>query len=226
MRLIDADAFKKYMRDACNEMSHVYKDGGKWAKQITEDFCMDIDEQPTIEPERTEYIADTKALPSNRDCVDLSESVTATYYDDEHEEWSKKTVTIRDVLDSVCDDYTVIEPERKKGTPLLEKREWIEGYENRWYRKKFYCASCGIKIKFESWDEKRCFGKGTILRDNNMPNFCPNCGAEIRTPVETARDIVHTAIDNSVWSDTVDVSEMHKVVDDKYAEMEGRDEFK
>ena len=50
MRLIDADAFKKYIRDACNEMSHAYKDAGKWAKQITEDFCMDIDEQPTIEP--------------------------------------------------------------------------------------------------------------------------------------------------------------------------------
>lgn len=49
MRLIDADAFKEYMRGACEEVSHVYKDGGKWAKQITEDFCMDIDEQPTIE---------------------------------------------------------------------------------------------------------------------------------------------------------------------------------
>ena len=52
VRLIDADAFKEYIRGACEEMSHVYKDGGKWAKQITEDFCMDIDEQPTIEPER------------------------------------------------------------------------------------------------------------------------------------------------------------------------------
>lgn len=49
MRLIDADAFKEYIRGACKEMSHVYKDGGKWAKQITDDFCMDIDEQPTIE---------------------------------------------------------------------------------------------------------------------------------------------------------------------------------
>ena len=49
MRLIDADAFKEYMRGACEEVSHVYKDGGKGAKQITEDFCMDIDEQPTIE---------------------------------------------------------------------------------------------------------------------------------------------------------------------------------
>ena len=40
--------------------------------------------------------------------VDLSERVTATYYDDEHEEWSQKTVTIADVLDFVCDDYTVL----------------------------------------------------------------------------------------------------------------------
>ena len=53
MRMIDADAFKEYIRGACKEMSHVYKDGGKWAKQITEDFCMDIDEQPTIEERKT-----------------------------------------------------------------------------------------------------------------------------------------------------------------------------
>ena len=39
--------------------------------------------------------------------VDLSERVTATYYDDEHEEWSQKSVTIADVLNSVCDEYTV-----------------------------------------------------------------------------------------------------------------------
>ena len=37
--------------------------------------------------------------------------------------------------------------------------------------------------------------------------------------VDTAKDIVHKAIDNSVWLDTVNVEEMHKVVDDKYAEM-------
>lgn len=38
--------------------------------------------------------------------VDLSERVTASYYDEEHEEWTQKTVTVADVLDSVCDDYT------------------------------------------------------------------------------------------------------------------------
>ena len=56
MRLIDAGAFKEYIRGACEEMSHVYKDGGKWAKRITEDFCMDIDEQPTIEERKGKWI--------------------------------------------------------------------------------------------------------------------------------------------------------------------------
>ena len=62
---------------------------------------------------------------------------------------------------------------------LIEKREWIEGYCDRWDRKIFCCAKCGIKIRTESWDEKRCFGEGTILKDNSMPRYCPNCGAKI-----------------------------------------------
>ena len=49
-------------------------------------------------------------------------------------------------------------------------------------------------------------------------NFCPICGADMRNAGEIARDIVHEAIDHSVWSDTVNVEEMHRVVDDKYAE--------
>ena len=59
---------------------------------------------------------------------------------------------------------------------LIEKREWIEGYRDRWYRKIFCCAKCGMKIRTESWDEKRCFGESTILKDNSMPRYCPNCG--------------------------------------------------
>lgn len=62
---------------------------------------------------------------------------------------------------------------------LIEKREWIEGYRDRWYRKIFYCSKCSMKIRTESWDEKRCFGEGTILKDNSMPRYCPNCGAKI-----------------------------------------------
>ncbi len=54
MRLIDADAFKEYLKNAFEEVKHVYADGGVFAWRITEDFCRDIDEQPTIkaEPER------------------------------------------------------------------------------------------------------------------------------------------------------------------------------
>lgn len=40
--------------------------------------------------------------------VDLDESVTAQFYDQEYEEWTMRTVTIEDVLDSVCDDYTIL----------------------------------------------------------------------------------------------------------------------
>lgn len=54
MRPIDADAFKEYLKNAFEEVKHMYPDGGEFARQITEDFCRDIDEQPTIkaEPER------------------------------------------------------------------------------------------------------------------------------------------------------------------------------
>lgn len=51
-RLIDANAFKEYIRNAYEETKNLYPDNGEWAKEITESFCQDIDEQPTIEPER------------------------------------------------------------------------------------------------------------------------------------------------------------------------------
>lgn len=41
-------------------------------------------------------------------CVDLDERVTAQFYDEECEEWTMQTCTIADVLDSVCDEYTVL----------------------------------------------------------------------------------------------------------------------
>lgn len=58
----------------------------------------------------------------------------------------------------------------------VEKADIVES--NGWYRKRFYC-SCGQLIRTEAWDEKRCFGEGTILKENVMPRFCPNCGAKM-----------------------------------------------
>ena len=66
MRAIDADAFKDYIRGACEEMKHLYKDNGAWAKEITESFCKDIDEQPTIHPE-PHWIPVTERLPEEKD---------------------------------------------------------------------------------------------------------------------------------------------------------------
>ena len=63
---------------------------------------------PSAQPEPTRIISETKAIPSDDDRVSLSETVTATYYNEENEEWSRKIVTVRDVLDSVCDEYTVL----------------------------------------------------------------------------------------------------------------------
>jgi len=52
-RLIDADAFKEYMRKALEETRGCYPDKGEWAEAITEQFCKDIDDQPTIEERKT-----------------------------------------------------------------------------------------------------------------------------------------------------------------------------
>ena len=38
--------------------------------------------------------------------VDLSQVVTASYYDEEHEEWRFRRRTIEDLLDDLCDSYT------------------------------------------------------------------------------------------------------------------------
>ena len=64
MRAIDADAFKEYITSACEEMKHLFNDGGAVAKLITESFCKDIDEQPTIQPE-PHWIPVTERLPEN-----------------------------------------------------------------------------------------------------------------------------------------------------------------
>ena len=62
MRLIDADAFKEYICNALEQTRQCYPDGDRWAEAITEQFCLDIDEQPTIQPE-PHWIPVTKQMP-------------------------------------------------------------------------------------------------------------------------------------------------------------------
>ena len=88
--------------------------------------------------------------------VDLSERVTAQYYNAEYEEWTQETTTIAEILDSVCDDYTVLpstQPQRMRG-------KWIDvtktGGAELWK-----CSECGELELEDSY-------------------FCPNCGADMR----------------------------------------------
>ena len=49
MRLIDADAFKEYIKNGFQDAMNLFKneEGRDVARQIPEAFCRDIDEQPT-----------------------------------------------------------------------------------------------------------------------------------------------------------------------------------
>lgn len=49
-RLIKAEAFKEYCRRGYKNSEREFRSGTlrAFAKQITEDFCRDIDEQPTV----------------------------------------------------------------------------------------------------------------------------------------------------------------------------------
>ena len=95
---------------------------------------------------------------SDQECVCLNERVTVTYYDDEHEEWSQKTVTIRDVLDSVCDGYTVLpsaQPEliRCKDCKYWMPYDWM--FSEIWKSQSIYdyteeeigCQFCDMSMK-------------------------------------------------------------------------------
>lgn len=55
-----------------------------------------------------------------------------------------------------------------------------------WYEKLFYCR-CGQLIKTEMWDEKYCFGSGTVLKTNVLPKNCPNCGCKIDAEVHDGK---------------------------------------
>ena len=68
MRLIDADAFKEYICNALEQTRQCYPDGGRWAEAITAQFCLDIDEQPTIQPE-PHWIPVTERLPETGESV-------------------------------------------------------------------------------------------------------------------------------------------------------------
>ena len=71
--------------------------------------------------------------------------------------WDKHRA--KDIIDTIC-NIPSAQPERKKG-------EWI--YKND--LKQFFCNQCG---------EPSLTDDDVYIYDMPFPNFCPNCGADMR----------------------------------------------
>jgi len=133
---------------------------------------------------------------NNAEAVNWLINITADIGKIEHQElwhYEQALSEIREMLENA----PTFEPQRKKGMWLYDEERCATGIYA-------ICSVC---------DE-------SIYQTGNF-RYCPNCGADMRIPVEIARSIVHKVIDNSVWADSVDTAKMHKVVDDKYAEIRG-----
>ena len=96
-RLIDADAFKDYFWNAYEKVKHTYPDGGEWAKGITEDICKDIDNQPTIEPQK--WIPCSERMPEEHDSIFSKFYGTEKWRDAMFRKTSKIVITTVEHLD-------------------------------------------------------------------------------------------------------------------------------
>lgn len=95
--------------------------------------------------------------------------------------WSGKPrdVQDKDIADFNRDMQIVRSALRPKGEPM---RVEVIHYDT-YYREHYFCPKCNIEIGHKTWDEKYQFGQGTVLHSNKFPNFCPNCGADMRNEV-------------------------------------------
>ena len=94
--------------------------------------------------------------------VDIKQLVSATYYDEEHEEWSQKIVSIEDLLCSACDDFveaTNVQPVAMGKWKILDKHT-------------AQCSVCNNTLDLRGVNA----GRGDA-------NYCPNCGADMRGEV-------------------------------------------
>lgn len=78
-------------------------------------------------------------------------------------------------------DMAIAALEKQEGKkPKVDKEKIDNLVENcPAHRKYSLCPSCWENLKIEFWTTKRCFGKGTILKNNKNPKYCPDCGQRI-----------------------------------------------
>ena len=85
--------------------------------------------------------------------IDADEYVTVLLYDDEREEEYTERMTIAEALDHFTDEGCPNGSEPKRG-------EWIYKFRDSG-NEEYKCSKCGYPEAY-------------------APNFCPNCGADMR----------------------------------------------
>ena len=148
----------------CNSCNYSYPDCPSKNDDVifgngigNDNICACNKYKPHAQPEPTRIISEMRAIPSDDDHVSLSETVMATYYDEENEEWSQKSVTVRDVLDSVCDEYTVL-PSAQLDLSEYSDKLWRSAYER------------GKRDALEEGKNKQ-FEKLTVRNSNGKPYY-------------------------------------------------------
>ena len=79
-------------------------------------------------------------------------------------------------------------------------RDCEQAKEKGWYREHYFCTFCGIELGHKTFDDCRQFGQGTVLHNNEFPNYCPNCGAKAdkennKTMLPTKREQMIECVD-------------------------------
>ena len=52
--------------------------------------------------------------------------------------------------------------------------------EGEYTTKRFFCPNCDLLIKTELWNERYRFSIGTVLKTDEMPKYCPECGTKLK----------------------------------------------
>jgi hypothetical protein len=98
-----------------------------FSKQITESILSDIDEQPTIQPEKAQH----SQQGATSDLISRQQALKALIY-------AVKNVGVLDANDirTVFKALPSIQPEARTG-------KWTLGFDNKYMEKYYYCSCCG-----------------------------------------------------------------------------------
>lgn len=89
--------------------------------------------------------------------IDADRTITVTYYDEEHEEWSQKTRSIWDTILEVGDEIPpTIDP--------VKHGRWMRPWPTRAKSYMRICSECGESCWYCGGGDYR---------------YCPNCGAKM-----------------------------------------------